>query len=373
MLSCPSRNFSLKNPRSCVRSASRRDFAAVSEGEMAKWGEGDPRWIVEERPDATNVNNWHWTEKNATSWSLDKIKELLKGLSFEGEGHKCSIYEVDQCKGEAFVNNRKGKLIFFYEWDITLKWKAVLLGQEDVESKESDDKSTSKKKNFTKGTIHIPNLSEENSVEEVDVLVSMKECGMDHEKVQRLVNTEGAKVVREQLSKYLMLLKEEFSKGVLLPKKGEEDPSAQLKTVKDSSKDVKQAMLNGRPVSSAKASESKIGALDTTNINMRQSFQCTAEDFFRALTQIELVQAFTNGPVKLEPHQGGRFELFGGNVYGEFIEVTPNTRIVQSWRMKSWPSNHYSTVVEYESTKNGWDIYYWSAMKRTLCFGAFVV
>lgn len=27
---------------------------------MAKWGEGDPRWIVEERPDAANVNNWHW-------------------------------------------------------------------------------------------------------------------------------------------------------------------------------------------------------------------------------------------------------------------------------------------------------------------------
>ena len=27
---------------------------------MAKWGEGDPRWIVEERDDGTNVNNWHW-------------------------------------------------------------------------------------------------------------------------------------------------------------------------------------------------------------------------------------------------------------------------------------------------------------------------
>ena len=27
---------------------------------MAKWGEGDPRWIVEDRPDAVNVNNWHW-------------------------------------------------------------------------------------------------------------------------------------------------------------------------------------------------------------------------------------------------------------------------------------------------------------------------
>ena len=28
--------------------------------QMAKWGEGDPRWIVEDRTDGTNVNNWHW-------------------------------------------------------------------------------------------------------------------------------------------------------------------------------------------------------------------------------------------------------------------------------------------------------------------------
>ena len=44
---------------------------------MAKWGEGDPRWIVEERPDATNVNNWHWTEKNADAWSKAKIRVRL--------------------------------------------------------------------------------------------------------------------------------------------------------------------------------------------------------------------------------------------------------------------------------------------------------
>lgn len=27
---------------------------------MAKWDQRDPRWIVEVRPDGTNVNNWHW-------------------------------------------------------------------------------------------------------------------------------------------------------------------------------------------------------------------------------------------------------------------------------------------------------------------------
>ena len=28
--------------------------------DMAKWGEGDARWIVNEREDGTNINGWHW-------------------------------------------------------------------------------------------------------------------------------------------------------------------------------------------------------------------------------------------------------------------------------------------------------------------------
>jgi len=35
------------------------------------------------------------------------------------------ILEVEKCEGEARANNRKGKLIFFYEWDLTLKWKGI--------------------------------------------------------------------------------------------------------------------------------------------------------------------------------------------------------------------------------------------------------
>ena len=48
---------------------------------MAVWGKGDPRWIVEERPDAHNVNNWHWSEKDATEWSKKEIKRLMKEVS----------------------------------------------------------------------------------------------------------------------------------------------------------------------------------------------------------------------------------------------------------------------------------------------------
>lgn len=60
---------------------------------------------------------------------------------------------MEKCEGEAIANNRKGKLIVFYEWNIVLKW--VLNGKSKIE-----------------GKINIPNLSEENDISEVDVSIS---------------------------------------------------------------------------------------------------------------------------------------------------------------------------------------------------------
>lgn len=34
-----------------------------------------------------------------------------------------------------------------------------------------------------------------------------------------------------------------------------------------------------------------------------------------------MVQAFTHGPVKLEAQKDGKFELFGGNICGVFVEL----------------------------------------------------
>lgn len=124
---------------------------------MAKWGEGDPRWIVEERPDATNVNNWHWTERNASPWSQERIKELFQNVNIECEGADIKIKEVEKCEGEASANNRKGKLIFFYEWNLVLKWKGKL--------KDGTEEHV--------GQITIPNLSEENDVSEFDVSIKL--------------------------------------------------------------------------------------------------------------------------------------------------------------------------------------------------------
>lgn len=74
------------------------------------------------------------TERDATNWSSDKLKSLLLGVSVENEDGSCEVTEVSKLEGEASINNRKGKLIFFYEWNLKATWtgkqktEALLVG-----------------------------------------------------------------------------------------------------------------------------------------------------------------------------------------------------------------------------------------------------
>ncbi|XP_076227076.1 activator of 90 kDa heat shock protein ATPase homolog 1 isoform X2 [Nomia melanderi] len=296
---------------------------------MAKWGEGDPRWIVEERPDATNVNNWHWTEKNACAWSQDKLKDLFTSMKIEGDSVSCTVTEIEKCEGEAMANNRKGKLIFFYEWNIVLKWKYNGKTDEKIE-----------------GKINIPNLSEENDISEVDIEITLKDSTAEGEVVKHFLHTKGKDAIREKLRKYVSSLKDEFAAGMILPKKD---------SIKESISNITSGFnakmqMNSTVVSSQNKKE--LGTkISTTTIKQRQTFQCRAEEFYNVLTTNEMVQAFTKGPVKLEPKKAGKFELFGGNIYGDFVEVTP-TKIVQRWRCKQWPDGHFSDVTITISEKN---------------------
>lgn len=175
---------------------------------MAKWGEGDPRWIVEERPDATNVNNWHWTEKNATPWSKERITALFNNFSIKPEGNSvfCRVTKVDKIDGEATANNRKGKLIFFYEWNVVLKWEGSL--EENGPS--------------YKGKVTIPNLSEENDLDDIEITITTDESSDESERLKQFMYNIGRSQIRCQIGVYLRELREEFSKGLILPKK--DDP-----------------------------------------------------------------------------------------------------------------------------------------------------
>ena len=61
---------------------------------MALWGKGDARWIVEEREDAKNVNNWHWSEVDASTPSKKFFKEKFMALTATGTEGSVRVSEV---------------------------------------------------------------------------------------------------------------------------------------------------------------------------------------------------------------------------------------------------------------------------------------
>ncbi|KAK7049793.1 AHA1, activator of heat shock 90kDa protein ATPase [Halocaridina rubra] len=347
---------------------------------MAKWGEGDPRWIVEERPDATNVNNWHWSEKNASNWSIEKFKFLFHGMTIEAPDlATITIKEITKSDGEAMVNNRKGKLIFFYEWVLKMDWEAIL--KEDP-------------KKEVKGTLEIPNLSEENEPSEIDVNVTLSAGGLSGEKVKEYIRKIGTKDIQYQIQNYIESLKREYATDLILPTK-DQAVTKQSNTCISSPPVEKPHSINVINTTSNMEKLDLGCKIPTSKFSHTQTFKCTADDLYRALTQREMVIAFTRGDVKLEVEKGGKFELFGGNISGEFENLVPNKQITQKWRFKTWPNGHYSYVTidlvqkedqtelvltqtgipssDLERTKQGWRNYYWESIKRTFGFGAMLV
>ncbi|KAH8298391.1 hypothetical protein KR018_012639 [Drosophila ironensis] len=369
---------------------------------MAKWGEGDPRWIVEERPDATNVNNWHWTEKNATPWSKERLHQLFKdfkigNLKFlpksnlfpwilAGQGEiECEVNAVDTCTGEATVNNRKGKLIFFYEWELVLKWSGRLLGNSKLSHK---------------GKLTIPNLSEENELSDVEITVTIDESNDESETLKQFMYNVGRDKVRQQLGAYIRELKEEYSKNLILPKKGAEDSQQAVNANANAhsqeasnARNAAQKAASNTSLSSPKGSNSAVGCkLDVRTLSMTEEFRCRANDLYNVLTRSDMLTAFTRAPAKVDAVRGGEFALYGGTVLGKFEELVPEKKIQQSWRLKNWASGHYSNVVieleetssstmmtlmqtgipasEYDAMKTNWHRYYWHSIKQTFGFGS---
>lgn len=60
---------------------------------------------------------------------------------------------------------------------------------------------------------------------------------------------------------------------------------------------------------------------------------------------IQLVEAFTQSEAVIEPHKGGVFSLMGGQISGEFLECVRPSKIVQKWRLKTWPDGKWHTYV----------------------------
>jgi activator of HSP90 ATPase len=106
---------------------------------------------------------------------------------------------------------------------------------------------------------------------------------------------------------------------------------------------------------------------------------------FSACTKLSF-SAFSATSANIDSAVGGTFSLFDGHIIGRILELVPNQRIVEAWRVVDWPPGVYSIarfdlkpqgsgthlVFEHigfpaglkDHLSAGWQQHYWEALNR---------
>jgi activator of HSP90 ATPase len=124
-------------------------------------------------------------------------------------------------------------------------------------------------------------------------------------------------------------------------------------------------------------------------ISQSISIKASAAQIYEALTSEKQFAKVTGASAEISADEGGAFSCFDGQINGRHIELLPNKRIVQAWRVTNmWPESIYSivrfdideagdlTIVELTHTgypddaaehlEPGWHKMYWEPLKAYL-------
>lgn len=296
---------------------------------MARYGEGDKRWIVEDRADGTNVHNWHWAETNCLEWSKALFTTLLSNLTLlDGEGNlflkTTSLRSLD---GEAYVNVRKGKIIPGYEISLSLAWQG--------EAKDSQGASLLK----VDGTVDIPYISDENADEDPEVKVTVNDDGPLGKRIKDAMLSKGKPLILEKVRVWVQTmarggpLKDELDTKKVAPVPSlSPSPSPPQASTAPATK--------AAPKKEAKKEEKK----GRKSISMTEKFNCRARDLFEILMDENRWKGFTQSNARISKEVGGEFSIFDGSVTGTNLELQEGKLIVQMWRFGSWNDGVQSTV-----------------------------
>ncbi|RFU81690.1 hsp90 co-chaperone aha1 [Trichoderma arundinaceum] len=318
-----------------------------------------------------NPNNWHWVNKDASAWAKEWFEENLTKLETENGDVKAKITKVQSMSGDVDVSQRKGKVITIFDVKLVLEYSGSTAEIDEVS-----------------GNITVPEIAhdteEDEYVFEIDIFSESKE----KQPVKDLVR-----------SKLVPQLRQEFQKlaGALIAEHGKDiqhapgsNPSSGFSTPRTL------AQNSSKPVAQTTTSQaSSSGVVNTVTVRDDQEFRTTAEEMYETFVDPQRLAAFTRAPPKLfeGAKKGGKFELFDGNVSGEYLELDRPKKIVQSWRLNQWPAGHYSKLnIEFDQndidhvtimrvtwegvpvgqedvTKRNWGEYYVRSIKQTFGFG----
>ncbi len=102
------------------------------------------------------------------------------------------------------------------------------------------------------------------------------------------------------------------------------------------------------------STEGKAAELASASISIHQEadFKASPQRVYEALLDAKEFSAFSGLPAEIRREAGGDFSCFGGHIVGRNVELVPNQRIVQAWRVVTWPEGAYS-IAKFELKAQG--------------------
>jgi activator of HSP90 ATPase len=321
-----------------------------------------------------NPNNWHWVNKNAAGWTKQWLEENLAGVKAEEGGVSAKIDKLVSMDGDVDVNQRKGKVITIFDVKLVLEYSG----------KTADDEEVS-------GTITVPEVAHDTEENEYVFDIDIYSDANSKQPVKDVVRSKLVPQLRKLFAKLGPALVAEHGKDI--QHAPDENPSAGWRAPTYMPQTgTKAAAEIAHPTTGPSG---KGPLVNTTTVTDTEEFRAPAEELYKTFTDAQRIAAFTRAQPKLfeGAKVGGKFEIFGGNVSGEFKELKEPTKIVQSWRLDQWPAGHYSTleiafdqndrdnvtvmrvtwtgvpVGQEEVTKRNWNEYYVRSIKTTFGFG----
>lgn len=320
-----------------------------------------------------NPNNWHWVNKDVSAWTKDWLQETIKGIKAEEDGVTAQLDKVISMDGDVDVNQRKGKVITIFDVKVVIEYSG----------KTKDDENVS-------GTITTPEVAHDTAENEYVFDIDIYSDANSKAPVKDLVRAKIVPQLRKQFAGLGPALIAEHGKDI--QHAPGTNPSAGYPAVRT----LQNSQIGASSSSSAAAPTTKTtSSVNTTTVTDTEEFRAPASELYQTFTDPARISAFTRAAPKLfeGAKVGGKFELFGGNVAGEYLELNEPTKIVQSWRLDQWPKGHYSrleinfdqndvdnvTVMrvtwsgvpigQEDVTKRNWGEYYVRSIKQTFGFG----
>eukprot|EP00993_Chasmostoma_nieuportense_P001836 NODE_2682_length_1120_cov_141.960725_g2560_i0.p1 GENE.NODE_2682_length_1120_cov_141.960725_g2560_i0~~NODE_2682_length_1120_cov_141.960725_g2560_i0.p1 ORF type:complete len:322 (-),score=79.74 NODE_2682_length_1120_cov_141.960725_g2560_i0:94-1059(-) len=317
---------------------------------MAKYGEGDPRWIVSDREDGQNVNAWHWAEKDVSDWAKKRLGELLEAKHIvDTSTCKCKTTEMSDFEGECTIYNRKGKISFLMDVKLNLSWEGELIDAEGGTK-------------TSKGKFECPEIEHDTQPAQLQVNVT---CSDKNPKLLELMQTEGRRFVRAQTELFLNELKD--GHGVASKKtSGPASPSSAPEKQKQ---------------------DNSIAQFKTSLV-----WRVPPTELWQCLTDQGRASAYTRCPAVIQSVVGGNFSFLNGNISGSYTEVVPNKTLAMKWRVQDWSPDFFSLATitldsdeegttimqllhtnipagDLERTQQGWRQNFWEPIKMLFGYG----